>query len=41
VPVLDLHVWVQPLDALIAYKALIGRSADVAELRAIQNRLRE
>jgi len=39
--VLDSHVWVQPLDALIAYKALIGRSADVAELRAIQNRLRE
>ena len=41
VPLLDLHVWVQPLDALIAYKALIGRSADVAELRALQNRLRE
>lgn len=29
VPLLDLHVWVQPLDALIAYKELIGRSADV------------
>ena len=41
VPLLDLHVWVQPLDALIAYKELIGRSADVAELRALQNRLRE
>jgi hypothetical protein len=41
VPLLDLHVWVQPLDVLIAYKALIGRSADVAELRALQNRLRE
>jgi hypothetical protein len=32
---LDLHVWVQPLEALIAYKELIGRSADVAELRAL------
>ncbi len=41
VPLLDLHVWVQPLDALIAYKTLIGRSADVAELRALQHRLRE
>jgi len=41
VPLLDLHVWVQPLDALVAYKALIGRSADMAELRALQNRLRE
>ncbi len=38
VPLLDLHVWVQPLDALIAYKELIGRSADVAELRALENR---
>src|SRR2546422_790153 len=33
VPLLHLHVWVQPLDALIAYKELIGRSADVTELR--------
>jgi hypothetical protein len=41
VPWLDLHVWVQPLEALIAYKALIGRSADVAELRALQPRLRK
>jgi hypothetical protein len=41
VPLLDLHVWVQPLDALIAYKTLIGRVADVAELRALQSRLRE
>src|SRR5262249_22589274 len=41
VPLLDLHVWVQPLDALIAYKELIGRSADVAELRVLQNRLRK
>src|SRR5712691_5952745 len=41
VPLLDLHVWVQPLDALIAYKTLIGRAADVAELRALQSRLRE
>lgn len=39
VSVLDLHVWVQPLDALIAYKELIGRSADVAGLRALQHRL--
>ena len=38
-PLLDLHVWVQPLDALIAYKELIGRSADVAELRALQHRV--
>ena len=41
VPLLDLHVWVQPLNALIAYKELIGRSADVADLRTLQNRLRE
>jgi hypothetical protein len=41
VSVLDLHAWVQPLEALIAYKELIGRSADVAELRALQHRLRE
>ena len=41
VPLLDLHVWVQPLEALIAYKELIGRSADVAELRALQHRLQE
>lgn len=41
VPLLDMHVWVQPLDTLIAYKELIGRSADVAELRALQNRLKE
>jgi len=41
VPFLDLQVWVQPLDALIAYKALIGRTADVAELRALQNRLQK
>jgi hypothetical protein len=36
VPVLDLEVWVQPLGELIAYKELIGRSADVADLRALQ-----
>jgi len=41
VSVLDLHVWVQPLEALIAYKELIGRSADVAELQALQPRLQE
>jgi len=41
VPWLDLHVWVQPLDALIAYKVLIGRTADVAELRALQQRLQQ
>jgi len=29
------------LDALIAYKELIGRLADVAELRTLQYRLRE
>ena len=40
VPWLDRHVWVQPLEALIAYKALIERSADVADLRALQRRLR-
>ena len=40
VPWLDLHVWVQPLEALIAYKELIGRSVDVAELRTLQHRLR-
>jgi hypothetical protein len=38
VPVLDLHVWVQPLDDLIAYKELIGRSSDVADLRILRNR---
>jgi hypothetical protein len=35
VTVLDLEVWVQPLGELIAYKELLGRSADVAELRAL------
>jgi hypothetical protein len=39
-PLFGLHVWVQPLEDLIAYKALIGRSADVAELQALQHRLR-
>lgn len=39
VPLLDMQVWVQPLDALIAYKELIGRSADVAELKTLQKRL--
>jgi hypothetical protein len=36
--VLDLEVWVQPLAELIAYKELIGRLADVADLRALQPR---
>src|SRR5947209_17175904 len=36
VPVLDLEVWVQPLDELIAYKELLGRSADLSDLRALQ-----
>jgi hypothetical protein len=35
VPVLDLEVWVQPLAELIAYKELLGRSADLADLRAL------
>ncbi|HWI41949.1 MAG TPA: hypothetical protein VNX25_10720 [Verrucomicrobiae bacterium] len=34
-PVLDLQVWVQPLDALIAYKELIGREKDLLELRSL------
>jgi catechol 2,3-dioxygenase-like lactoylglutathione lyase family enzyme len=34
--VLDLEVWVQPLEDLIAYKELLGRSADLAELRQLQ-----
>lgn len=38
VPLLDLHVWVQPLEALIAYKETIGRSTDVADLRALRMR---
>jgi hypothetical protein len=38
VRVLDLDVWVQPLDELIAYKELLGRSADLADLRTLQAR---
>jgi hypothetical protein len=38
VAVLDLNVWVQPLDELIAYKELLGRNADVADLRIVQAR---
>lgn len=38
VSVLDRRVWVQPLEGLIAYKQLIGRSADVADLRTLQRR---
>jgi hypothetical protein len=36
VPVFDREVWVQPLEELIAYKELLGRSADLADLRALQ-----
>jgi hypothetical protein len=35
VRVLDLEVWVQPLAELIAYKELLGRSADLADLRSL------
>jgi hypothetical protein len=35
VRVLDLDTWVQPLEELIAYKALLGRSADLADLRGL------
>jgi hypothetical protein len=35
-PVLDLEVWVQPLAGLIAYKELLGRSADLADLRRLR-----
>jgi hypothetical protein len=35
---LDLEVWVQPLAELIAYKQLLGRSADLADLLALQAR---
>jgi hypothetical protein len=38
VSVLDLEVWVQPLEELIAYKELLGRSADLADLRVLQAR---
>ena len=34
--VLDIEVWVQPLAELIAYKELLGRSADLADLRRLQ-----
>jgi hypothetical protein len=32
---LGLAVWVQPLGELIAYKRLLGRTADLADLRAL------
>jgi hypothetical protein len=35
VHVLDMEVWVQPLEELIAYKELLGRSADLADLRRL------
>jgi hypothetical protein len=38
VPVLDIEVWVQALDELIAYKDLLGRSTDLRDLRALQAR---
>jgi hypothetical protein len=38
VPLLDFTVWVQPLDELIAYKELLGRAADLVELRALRER---
>ena len=36
VRVLDLEVWVQPLEELIAYKEVLGRVADLADLRALR-----
>jgi hypothetical protein len=36
VVVRGLAVWVQPLDELIAYKELLGRSADLADLRGLR-----
>jgi catechol 2,3-dioxygenase-like lactoylglutathione lyase family enzyme len=38
VRVLDLEAWVQPLEELIAYKQLLGRQADLADLRTLQAR---
>jgi hypothetical protein len=35
VPLLDLEVWVQPLPDLIAYKTLLGRTADLADLQTL------
>lgn len=35
VKLFELDVWVQPLDDLIAYKELLGRAADVADLRTL------
>ena len=35
VSVLDMEVWVQPLGELIAYKELLGRLADLADLREL------
>jgi hypothetical protein len=36
--VLDLDLWVQPLEELIAYKRLLGRHADVADLQGLLTR---
>jgi GNAT superfamily N-acetyltransferase len=41
VRVLDLEVWVQPLGELIAYKELLGRAADLADLRRLHGKDRE
>ncbi len=35
IAVLEMDVWVQPLTELIAYKELLGRWADVADLRSV------
>jgi hypothetical protein len=34
-PLFDFQVWVQPLKELIAYKIILGRSADLLELQAL------
>jgi hypothetical protein len=39
--VLGMEVWVQPLGELIAYKELLGRSADLADLRRLQLALQQ
>ncbi len=37
VPLLDMEVWVIPLEDLIEYKQLIGRYFDVVDLRNLRN----
>ncbi len=34
---LDMNIWVQPLAELIASKELLGRSADLADLRGLHS----